>query len=206
MSKGMSRFILVVYSNALATLILLPYAILVESVAGCVIALHSRITPKMEKLDLKNSRSLVKIMGTLVLISGAMIIVFYNGSPIGTVPDSSTENTYPTNQSPTTNYWIIRGLFIAIASVSKAVSISDFLFSLRLNAAVIKEYPSQKVILKPDVELISVFYTAIIGNALTLSVQMWCTQKKGPLFVAMFAPLGIAIAAIMGAIFLGDTL
>ncbi|KAF3437077.1 hypothetical protein FNV43_RR19830 [Rhamnella rubrinervis] len=72
------------------------------------------------------------------------------------MPDSSTENTYPSNQSSTTNYWIVAGLFIAIAALSKAVS--------------------------------------IIG------------QKKGPLFVVLFAGLGIAIAAIMDAMLLGDTL
>ena len=35
---------------------------------------------------------------------------------------------------------------------------------------------------------------------------MWCIQKKGPLFVAMFNPLGVAIAALMSAVFLGDTI
>lgn len=47
---------------------------------------------------------------------------------------------------------------------------------------------------------------AIFGSVITFSTLTWCIQKKGPVFVAMFKPLGIAIAALMGAIFLGDTL
>lgn len=78
---------------------------------------------RLEKLDLKNSRSLVKIIGTLVLISGAMIIVLYKGPPIGTMPDSSPENTHPSNPSSATNYWILGGFFIAVAALSKAVTI-----------------------------------------------------------------------------------
>lgn len=67
-------------------------------------------------------------MGTLVSISGAMIIIFYKGPSIGTMPLSSTQNTYPAKPSfstmlPTTHNWVIGGLFIAIASLSAAVSI-----------------------------------------------------------------------------------
>ena len=41
---------------------------------------------------------------------------------------------------------------------------------------------------------------------MTFSVLTWCIHKKGPVFVAMFKPLGIAIAALLSVIFLGETL
>jgi hypothetical protein len=34
----------------------------------------------------------------------------------------------------------------------------------------------------------------------------WACRKKGPVFVALFSPLGIVIAVAMGIPFLGDTL
>lgn len=37
------------------------------------------------------------------------------------------------------------------------------------------------------------------------SIVTWCIDKKGPLFAVMFKPVGIAIAAFMSTIFLGDT-
>ncbi len=50
------------------------------------------------------------------------------------------------------------------------------------------------------------FVQAVFGSVVTFSVATWCIHKKGPLFVTMFNPLGIAIAAFMSVIFLGDTL
>ena len=47
---------------------------------------------------------------------------------------------------------------------------------------------------------------AVFGSVVTFSVQIWCIHEKGPVFVAMFKPLSIAIAALLGVIFLGDTL
>ncbi|KAL2515794.1 WAT1-related protein-like [Forsythia ovata] len=47
---------------------------------------------------------------------------------------------------------------------------------------------------------------AVIGNAVTFCVETWCIYKKGPIFVAMFKPLGIAMAALLGVIVLGNRL
>lgn len=47
---------------------------------------------------------------------------------------------------------------------------------------------------------------AVFGGVVSFCVQTWCIKRKGPVFVAIFKPLGIGIAAIMGVIFLGDTL
>lgn len=37
-------------------------------------------------------------------------------------------------------------------------------------------------------------------------VNVWACRKKGPVYVAMFSPLGIVIALAMGIVFLGDAL
>ncbi|KAK4598184.1 hypothetical protein RGQ29_015600 [Quercus rubra] len=37
-------------------------------------------------------------------------------------------------------------------------------------------------------------------------VATWACRKKGPVFVALFSPLGMVIALVMGVTFLGDTL
>ncbi|MED6188677.1 hypothetical protein PIB30_088109 [Stylosanthes scabra] len=127
--------------------------------------------------------------------------------------------------SETTN-WVIGALFLATASTSLAIwSIAQ--------AAILKGYPSQLTIvafyclfgtiqsailslivvrdpnawkLKPDIELVSIFYSAIFGSVVTFSVMTWCINRKGPVFVTMFMPLGIAIAAFSSVVFLGETL
>jgi hypothetical protein len=77
----------------------------------------------MEKLDLRNSRSQIKIMGTLVSISGALIVTLYKGSPLFSTPVQSIPDSSPSNpsSSPSMNHWIIGGLFLATASSSLAI-------------------------------------------------------------------------------------
>ncbi|KAH7550428.1 hypothetical protein JRO89_XS13G0189900 [Xanthoceras sorbifolium] len=126
----------------------------------------------------------------------------------------------------TKNNWVIGGIFFAAAGLSFAImNVSQ--------AAILKDYPSEITLvsfysffgaiqcaivaliaernpnawkLRPDIELISVIYSAVFGNAVTYGILAWCIHRKGPVFVAMFKPLGISIAAFMSVIFLGDTL
>ncbi|GFZ17488.1 nodulin MtN21 /EamA-like transporter family protein [Actinidia rufa] len=265
MTKGMSHFVFVVYSDAIATLILLPSAFLLTrtnrppltfsilckffllSLIGITVMQNfaftginyssptlasamSNLIPaftfllavifRMEKLDMRSSRSVVKIIGTLVSISGALIVTLYKGSPI------VSYQIQPSLLATESN-WVLGGLFIAIASLSVAIWNTS-------QAAILKGYPSEATIvafyclfgtvqcaavtliaewnnpsawkLGFDIELISVIYSAVFGSAVTFSVQIWCIHEKGPVFVAMFKPLSIAIAALLGVIFLGDTL
>ncbi|RZB91436.1 WAT1-related protein isoform B [Glycine soja] len=47
---------------------------------------------------------------------------------------------------------------------------------------------------------------AIFGVSLRSIVHIWVMRKKGPLYVAMFKPIGIIFAVIMGIAFLGDSI
>jgi hypothetical protein len=46
----------------------------------------------------------------------------------------------------------------------------------------------------------------VFGSAFQVGVSTWCLHKTGPVFVAMFKPLGIVIAAAVSIICLRDTL
>lgn len=270
MSKGMSHFVFVVYSNALASLILLPTAFFFTrkkrpsitlallckffllSIAGitlmqnCVFTGVSYSSPtlasalsnlipaftfllavifRMEKLQLKSSKSQIKILGTLVSISGALIMTLYKGYPILSPPAQPDSPPSPLTVLATPNSWIIGGFFIATACLSFSVNIIG-------QGAILKGYPSEITLitfyclfgtiqcalvaviaernpnawkLSPDIELISVVYSALFGCVVTFGVLAWCIRRKGPVFVAMFKPLSIAIAAFLGFIFLGET-
>lgn len=50
------------------------------------------------------------------------------------------------------------------------------------------------------------FVQGVFGSCLNNTVHTWALHLKGPVFVAMFKPLSIAIAVAMGAMFLGDAL
>ncbi|EXC31166.1 hypothetical protein L484_004932 [Morus notabilis] len=73
----------------------------------------------MEKLDLRNSKGQIKISGTIVSISGALIVTIYKGPAIVVPQSQSTPNTSLSpklsslmNLTAASN-WIIGGLFLA---------------------------------------------------------------------------------------------
>ncbi|KAF7136527.1 hypothetical protein RHSIM_Rhsim08G0179900 [Rhododendron simsii] len=260
LSKGMSSFVFVVYSNALATLILLPSSFLLQRVTvtqNCVVTGISYSSPtlvttlsnlvpaftfllavvfRMEKMDLRSSTSRVKIMGTLVSLSGVLLVTLYKGPAIGSLlvqsPSSSSEDSFTSQPSlhnvfATESDWILGGLFLAIAFLSTSIGYT-------FQAAILKRYPSELAVVafcclfgtiqctalslfaernnpsawkfSLDIELLSVIYAAVFGSVINYSVRAWCIHKKGPVFVAMFTPISIAIAALFSIIFLGDTL
>nr|CAB3467685.1 unnamed protein product [Digitaria exilis] len=55
-------------------------------------------------------------------------------------------------------------------------------------------------------ELLCILYAGIVATGLAWSLKMWCINKGGPLFVAVFQPLQTVMVAIMAAVFLGDQL
>ncbi|KAL8456652.1 hypothetical protein ACS0TY_034769 [Phlomoides rotata] len=57
-----------------------------------------------------------------------------------------------------------------------------------------------------DVRFFSILYAGIMGSGYGIMIHIWGLHVKGPVYVALFRPLSIAIAAILGVIFLGDDL
>ncbi|XP_058112206.1 WAT1-related protein At5g40240 isoform X4 [Magnolia sinica] len=240
MSRGMSHFIFVLYSNAFASILLLPSSFFLQRMQRPPLTFRLLCRffllalTGLEMVDIRSASSQAKLIGTLVSISGALIVTLYKGPSIkASSPSTHAGHDHsvllfhkPPSNSLAKDNWVLGGLFLGTASLSASIWIT-------LQAATVKRYPSEITIvafncffgaiqcaivslfaerdpkawiLRPDIELISIVYSAVFGSVLTYNVQTWCMQKKGPVFVAMFKPLGIAIAAIMGAMFLGDTL
>ncbi|TKY69836.1 WAT1-related protein [Spatholobus suberectus] len=184
------------------------------------------IISRMEYLNLKLHSCQAKIIGTVISIAGALIVTLYKGMPL---TGGSLRNivlggtgTYRSVQSD----WLLGGSILAIASLCLSV-----LFIVQ--TWILKDYPEELVvtsiccivvvilsaivtlfaegnsrawILRSDKELIAVFYSAIFVVSMRSVVSAWACRKKGPVYVAMFNPLGMVIALGMGVIFLGDSL
>ncbi|PNX83546.1 auxin-induced protein 5ng4-like, partial [Trifolium pratense] len=46
----------------------------------------------------------------------------------------------------------------------------------------------------------------IVASGIVISLQTWCIQKGGPVFVAVFQPIQTFLVALMAALILGDQL
>ncbi|KDO66264.1 hypothetical protein CISIN_1g019712mg [Citrus sinensis] len=177
----------------------------------------------MEKVAIRSRSSQAKILGTVVSIAGAFIVSLYKGPPLLGFSSPSNSNI----QLPVSEYsnWALGGLLLTVTCFSSAT------WKI-FQAAVLKEYPDKinlvffscffgtiqcavvSIIvernpsawkLQPGIQRTAVIYAAIVGTVIRSSIIAWCLQKKGPVFVALFKPLGTAIAVFMAVMFLGET-
>ncbi|KAL2240493.1 UNVERIFIED_CONTAM: WAT1-related protein [Sesamum indicum] len=179
---------------------------------------------RMEKLALSSKSSRAKVVGTVVSISGAFVVTFYKGPSISS-SSSTPVSLHQTVHSSQSN-WMIGSLFLAVEYVLVAVwyiiqthimkgypaeSTVVFFYTacVSILAAVVgffAEEDSSKWRIRPSVALASVLCSGIFGCCLNNIVHTWALHLRGPVYVTMFKPLSIAIAAAMGVIILGDTL
>ncbi|KAK4712548.1 hypothetical protein R3W88_007061 [Solanum pinnatisectum] len=182
---------------------------------------------RMEKIHLKRSTTRAKVLGTVVSIAGAFVVTLYKGPKI-LVPTTSTPNLLRQHQplSSSQSNWMLGGLFLTteyflvpmwyivqtwIMKVYPAEVTVVFFYNLTVSilagiVGFLSEPDSNKWIIKPDIALASILCSGILGSSLNNTIHTWALRVKGPVYVAMFKPLSIAIAVAMGVILLGDTL
>ncbi|KAL3813775.1 hypothetical protein ACJIZ3_015043 [Penstemon smallii] len=184
---------------------------------------------RMEKLKLRSLSSQAKIIGTAVTIAGAIVVVLYKGPLLITthsdqlkLPLSSIVLRVMSDRSNwliggallATSYIIASIWYIALVKVVKeypAVFVLVFFYNLfafiiSVPVCMISESNLTKWNVPADVRLLSILYSGIMGSGFGIMVHTWGLHVKGPVYVALFRPLSIAIAAILGVIFLGDNL
>ncbi|XVF84920.1 hypothetical protein PTKIN_Ptkin17bG0077700 [Pterospermum kingtungense] len=269
LSSGVNKYVLIVYSNALSSLILLPCSfifhrsvyipftssnlyILIFALAliGCVGQLCGyaglqygtpamattllnlipaftfilAIVSRMEKLEWRSTSSQAKVLGTIISITGAIVVTLYKGPTIMSTP-SLPVMSHQLLSSPQLN-WILGGLLLAAEALiisagyiiqtlvlKKFPAVLTVMFYLCFFHAILSTIYSLVLVRNPydwklraDMGLVAVLYSAIVGTTLSISLCSWCLWKVGPLYVSMFKPLGIIFAAVMGILFLGDAL
>ncbi|CAI9111075.1 OLC1v1011210C1 [Oldenlandia corymbosa var. corymbosa] len=180
---------------------------------------------RMEKLALRSLPSLAKIIGTVVSISGALVVVLYEGPAV--VRGSSHPKTLNYSLgSDEQSDWVIGGVLLVIdyilisiwyivqaqtARLYPAEFFIVFLYNLGVTLLSAPVY----YFMEPDLNawrinsqivIISLLYAGVVSTAFGIVVHTWSLRVKGPVYVASFRPLSIAIAAVMGVLFLGDTL
>ncbi|KAD3641048.1 hypothetical protein R6Q59_003704 [Mikania micrantha] len=178
---------------------------------------------RMETLTFSKKSSRAKLLGTIVSVTGAFVVTLYRGPKL--IWASSSTSTSVSLTSSQSN-WALGGLFLTseyilvplwyilqtqIMKEYPAELTVVFVYNLivSLSAAIVgafTEPDSSAWTIKPDIALASILCSGVLGSCLNNSVHTWALRLKGPLFVAMFKPLSIAIAVAMGVMFLGDDL
>nr|TKY74155.1 WAT1-related protein [Spatholobus suberectus] len=250
-TNGMSPFVFIVYTNALAAIILFPCSflshqedritmtqtflflglsysspILVCAMGHLIPTFNFLLSLILRQLNLRSPAIQVQVIGILVSIMGAALAEFFKGPPIR--PSSlhlrHTKQLLVFSSAP--EFWVLGGDLLAAASFS--VSISNF-----IQKETVKQYPEpMKVLsyssllgtilsaivswimerdinawkLKRNKDLILIVLTAQVGGVIRLNIQVWFTCMKGPLYVSLFKPFGIAFATTFAVCFFSNSL
>ncbi|KAK8711055.1 hypothetical protein V6N13_146357 [Hibiscus sabdariffa] len=207
------------------------FSVLISPFSLLIFFEHWRTT-RMERVELRRAATQVKIIGTIASISGAFVMIFYKGpkiiSPLPWTSSSSSSSVIQLQSplgSPESN-WIIGGILGAVSNLL-------FSFWYIIQAQVMKIYPDEIAVtffynlsvallalpvclvaepqlsswrLTSSVSVVAVLYTGLFAHSFSAGVHTWGVRLKGPVFVAIFRPTSIVIAAVMGAIFLGEAL
>ncbi|KAJ4781708.1 WAT1-related protein [Rhynchospora pubera] len=182
---------------------------------------------RLEQVNLNKIYGVAKVFGTIVSIGGATIITLYKGLPLlnHQLPHIKILNSIFLSSNPILN-WTLGCVFI----IGNCVAWSAWMV---LQVPVLRRYPAKlsslsltimfgliqfliiASFLENDVErwkvhstgeLFTILYAGLVASGLSLSLHIWCIDKGGPLFTAVFQPVQTVMVAVMAALILGDQL
>ncbi|XP_019187328.1 PREDICTED: WAT1-related protein At3g28050-like isoform X1 [Ipomoea nil] len=182
---------------------------------------------RMEKFEVKRRTWQAKSVGTLVSIIGASIMTLYQGP---TILGSSSTSDLPHQHSLLSHEyfsrWVVGGvmlvatyLFASGWSILQTATLKDYqeqitivFFSTcfgSIQSAIVSLLLERKLDawkLQPGIGMTAIVASAVLEPLCNQNITAFCLNMKGPLYVAMFKPLGVVIAAILNLLFLADAL
>ncbi|XP_073315239.1 WAT1-related protein At1g21890-like [Primulina huaijiensis] len=179
---------------------------------------------RLEKVNLKKTYSLAKVIGTLATVAGAMIMTLYKGPIVDILWYSHGGSHHKTAAVSADQHWIAGTIMV----LSCIVGWSMFFI---LQNKTLKEYPAElsltsliclmgtveggivATITEPhrsawvigfDLRLLAAAYAGIVCSGIAYYLQSVVNKARGPVFVTAFSPLSMIITAVLGAIVLSE--
>ncbi|KAI4346499.1 hypothetical protein L6164_007389 [Bauhinia variegata] len=153
------------------------------------------IVLRMEKVALRSLSTQAKIIGTIVSISDELDS---GRLPPGSRVSSMFNLVYRAGQADTVKIYPAELIVVFLYNLCGTMISAPVCFLAESNLSAWR--------LNPDITLVTVICAGIFSNGFVTVVDTWVIRLKGPVYVSMFRPLSIAIAAAMSVIFLGDAL
>ncbi|KAK6127688.1 hypothetical protein DH2020_038562 [Rehmannia glutinosa] len=175
---------------------------------------------RLEQVSLTRIDGVAKILGTVASVGGAMIITLYKGPPIL----NQTSETEGSNSVLVSSNKVQNWTWGCIFLLGHCLSWAGWMV---LQAPIVKKYPAKLSLTSFTFSWINPIsnYSSFrregpkalanqVGGrdlynlirCLVISLQTWCIQKGGPVFVASFQPVQTVLVAGMAFVILGDQL
>ncbi|XP_021862634.1 WAT1-related protein At1g68170 [Spinacia oleracea] len=184
---------------------------------------------RLESVSLKKLPAIAKVLGSLLGMAGAMLMTFYKGVQI----KLWTTNIHLPNVPSGASSHKHDGLNLVWGTLLALGSCLSFAAWLIVQVKLSNNYPSpyattalmslmgcvQAVVfalcvehdwqewkLGWDIRLLAVAFSGIFGSGVLVALTTWCNNVKGPLFVSIFSPVTLVVAALVGSLMLNDKL
>ncbi|KAJ8621190.1 hypothetical protein MRB53_029719 [Persea americana] len=183
---------------------------------------------RIEKVRINRRDGIAKMVGTFACVCGASVITLYKGPTIfrpslNLTSRESGEGLLMLGDASGKN-WTLGCIYL----IGHCLSWSGWLV---LQAPVLKKYPArlsvtsytcffgvlqflaiaafmekdpQAWIFHSGGELFTILYAGFVASGIAFAVQIWCIDRGGPVFVAVYQPVQTLVVAIMASIALGE--
>ncbi|GER40334.1 nodulin MtN21 /EamA-like transporter family protein [Striga asiatica] len=178
---------------------------------------------RMEKVNLKKTSSVAKVIGTLITVTGAMVMTLYKGPPIGFLHGGGGGDQKSAG-SAADQHWVSGTIMMLSCIVGWAAffilqnkTLKEYPAALSLTSlvclmgtleggvvAVVMERRKSAWLIGFDSRLLAAVYSGIVCSGLAYYLQSVVNKTRGPVFVTAFSPLSMIITAILSAIILAE--
>lgn len=180
---------------------------------------------RMERVNLKQKHGLAKVIGTLITLSGAMVMTLYKG-PIVNIFGSHEMNVHSSSTaSGGGQHWVAGTVMLLLSVIGwsaffivQSITLKEYPAELSLTAlicvmgtveggivALVMERNNMSAwIVGFDSRLFAAVYSGVVCSGIAYYVQGFVNKIRGPVFVTAFSPLSMIITAILGAMVLGE--
>ncbi|PWZ53701.1 hypothetical protein Zm00014a_020105 [Zea mays] len=180
---------------------------------------------RIEKVRLDRRDGVAKVAGTLACVAGASVITLYKGPTIfGPSGSGGGGGGLELAAVGGDKNWTLGCVYL----IGHCLSWSGWLV---LQAPVLKKYPARLSVtsytcffgviqflviaafMERDAEawkfhsgseLFTILYAGFIASGVAFAVQIWCIDRGGPVFVAVYQPVQTLVVAIMASLTLGE--
>ncbi|KHN47036.1 Auxin-induced protein 5NG4-like protein [Glycine soja] len=184
---------------------------------------------RLERVNVKEVRSLAKVIGTLVTFSGALLMTLYKGPQIKLFFSPDTTHHQDGSHSPQViKHWLSGTLFLLLGCVAwssffilQSITLKRYPAELSLSSLVCLSGALQASVvaivatrhsglvawaLGWDFRLYGPLYTGIVTSGITYYAQGLILQTRGPVFLTAFNPLCMVITSALGSFLFAEQL
>ncbi|KAK2388168.1 nodulin MtN21 /EamA transporter family protein [Trifolium repens] len=184
------------------------------------------LTFRLESVNWKKFHSVAKVIGTVITVSGAMVMTLYKGPAFQIIKGGGAIDHHggAANDEPSDQNWVM-GTVMLISSccswagffILQSFTLKKYPAELSLTAwiclmgiiegsiaSLIFERDMSVWIIGWDSRLLACVYSGVICSGMAYYVQGVVTRERGPVFVTSFSPLCMIITAALGSLVLAE--